>query len=150
MKQISITKPVNVMQTCSKSYLKDLTYQITGACIEVHKLIGPGLFESVYHKCLKRELELRGIRFESEFRVPVHYKGEDIDTDLRCDLLIEQVLAVEVKAVESLLPVHEAQIITYMNLLHVPKGIIINFNVTNLYREGQKTFVNEMFRNLPD
>lgn len=138
------------MQTHTKSYLKDLTYQITGACIEVHKLLGPGLFESVYHKCVKQELGIRGLRFESELRVPVHYKGLDIDTDLRCDLLIEGILAVELKAVEFLLPVHEAQIITYMTLLQVPKGLIINFNVANLYRDGQKTFVNGLFRGLPE
>ena len=134
----------------SKSYLTDLIYRVNGAAIEVHKEVGPGLLESVYHKCLKKELTLRKIEFQSELIVSVNYKGLDLDTELRCDLLVENVLPVELKAVEYLLPVHEAQIMTYMKLLEVPKGLLLNFNVTNLYNEGQKTFVNELYRNLPE
>ncbi len=134
----------------TKSYLTDLVYQINGAAIEVHKALGPGLLESVYHKCLKTELTLRKINFKSEMLVPVEYKGLEIDTELRCDLFIENILAVELKAVESVLPVHEAQILTYMKLLNSPKGLLINFNVTNIFNEGQKTYVNELYRNLPE
>ena len=133
----------------TKSYLKDLTYQVTGAAIEVHKSLGPGLLESIYHKCLKHELELRGIKFDSEFKVPVLYKGLETEADLRCDFVIENILPVELKSVESILPIHEAQLLTYMRLLSAPKGILINFNVVNLYNDGQKTFVSEAFRNLP-
>jgi GxxExxY protein len=133
----------------TKSYLKDLVYRVTGAAIEVHKELGPGLLESVYHKCLKEELVLRNIQFQSELRVPVSYKGIDIDTELRCDLFVEDILVVELKAVEYVLPVHEAQILTYMKLLNSPEGVLINFNVSNLFNEGQKTFVNEFYRNLP-
>lgn len=134
----------------SKSYLTDLIYRVNGAAIEVHKEVGSGLLESVYHKCLKKELTLRKIEFQSELIVSVNYKGLDLDTELRCDLLVENVLPVELKAVEYLLPVREAQIMTYMKLLEVPKGLLLNFNVTNLYNEGQKTFVNELYRNLPE
>ncbi len=134
----------------TKTYLKDLTYQINGACIEVHKNIGPGLLEKVYHKLLQYELTLQGIGFESEREVLVPYKGIVIDTELRYDLLVEKSIVVELKAVEKLLPIHETQLMTYMRLLGVAKGILINFNVVNLYREGQKTFVNELFRDLPD
>jgi GxxExxY protein len=134
----------------TKPYLKDLTYKINGACIEVHKALGPGLLESVYHKCLKHELTLRKIRFESEFVVPVHYKGIDVEAELRCDLLIENTIVVELKAVDAILPIHQAQLLTYMKLLEKPKGILINFNVVNLYTEGQQTFVNEWFGALPD
>ena len=81
--------------------------------------------------------------------VPVLYKGEDIQADLRCDLFVENILCVELKAVENILPIHEAQLLTYMKLLKSPKGILYNFNVVNLYEDGQKTFVNEFFRNLP-
>ena len=82
-------------------------------------------------------------------RVVVDYKGLELDTELRCDLFIENILPVELKAVEYVLPVHEAQILTYMKLLQAPKGLLINFNVTNIFTEGQRTFVNELYRNLP-
>jgi GxxExxY protein len=147
---VSLQTNFNPMEMLTKSYLKDLTYQVNGACMEVHRIIGPGLLERVYHKCLKQELEFRGVRFRSESPINLNYKGIDIDTDLRCDLIIENVLVVELKAVEILLPIHEAQLLTYMKLLQIPKGILINFNVLNLYNEGQKTFANKMFRNLPD
>ncbi len=133
----------------TKSYLKDLIYKVNGAAIEVHKELGPGLLESVYHYCLKHELLNRGIKFQSELIVPVNYKGLILDAELRCDLLIENILPVELKAVEYILPIHEAQIITYMKLLNAPEGLLINFNVSHLYKEGQKTYVNELYRNLP-
>jgi GxxExxY protein len=134
----------------TKNYLKDLTYQINGAAIEVHKELGPGLLESVYHKCLKKELLLRRIPFESEFLVPINFKGIKIETELRCDLLIEKCIVIELKAIESLAPIHQAQILTYMKLLKVPKGILYNFHCVNLFSEGQKTFVNEYFKNLSE
>lgn len=130
--------------------MKDLTYKVTGAAIEVHKRLGPGLLESVYHKCLAKELELRKISFKSEYKIPYNYKGFDLDIELRCDFLIDDVLVVELKAIESILPVHEAQILTYMKLLEVPKGLMLNFNVENLYYDGQKTYVNQIFQNLPE
>src|SRR5688572_27246187 len=105
------------MKTITKSDIKDLVYQVNGAAIEVHKTLGPGLLESVYHKCLRVELESREINFKSGFSVPVIYKGQKIDTDLRCDFFVEDVLVLELKAVETVLPVHEAQILTYMKLL---------------------------------
>jgi GxxExxY protein len=139
----------NKMQL-TKTKLKDLIYKVNGAAIEVHKELGPGLLESVYHKCLKHELTERGIKFQSELVVDVNYKGLKLDTELRCDLFIENILPVELKAVEYILPVHEAQIITYMKLLNAPEGLLINFNVKHLFSEGQKTYVNELFRNLPE
>jgi GxxExxY protein len=134
----------------SKTYLKDLIYKVNGAAIEVHKTLGPGLLESVYHKCMKKELELRQISFESELKVPLVYKGIDVETELRCDLYIEGILPVELKAVETVLPVHEAQLLTYMQLLDAPIGLLLNFNSMNLYRYGQKTFVNDLYRTLWD
>ncbi len=138
------------MTRITKSYLTDLTYQINGAAIEVHKLIGPGLLESVYHKCLKKELDLRGISFKSELLVPIFFKDLEIETDLRCDLFIENCIVLELKAIETVLPIHHAQLMTYMKLLEAPKGILYNFHSVNLYKEGQKTFVNEFFRVLED
>lgn len=134
----------------TKKYLNDLTNQIIGAAIEVHKALGPGLLESVYHKCLKQELFLRELKFASELNVPVNYKGLELDAELRCDLLIEDAIVVEIKSVDAIAPVFEAQILTYMKLLQKPKGILINFNYANLFKDGQKTYVNELFRNLPD
>jgi len=136
------------LKKITKSYLKDLTYKVTGAAIEVHKNLGPGLLESIYHKCLKIELSDRKIKFQSELIVPVHYKGLDLETELRCDLFIENILPVELKATKEIAPIHEAQLLTYMKLLNVPKGLLINFNVTHIFNEGQRTYVNELFRNL--
>ncbi|MFK7950744.1 MAG: GxxExxY protein [Saprospiraceae bacterium] len=121
------------MKKVTKSYLKDLTYQVNGAAIEVHKALGPGLLESIYHKCLKQELKLRNITFQSELNVPVFYKGIELDTNFRCDLLIENCLVLELKTADSIIPIHEAQLLTYMKLLKMPKGIIYNFKVVNLY-----------------
>lgn len=100
----------------TKTYLKDLVYQVYGAAIEVHKSLGPGLLESVYHKCMVKELILRGIGFLSEIIVPVNYKGLELEAELRCDLFVENILVVELKSLETILPVHEAQILTYMRL----------------------------------
>ncbi|HRG02469.1 MAG TPA: GxxExxY protein [Bacteroidia bacterium] len=130
----------------TKAQIKDLTYQINGAAIEVHKSLGPGLLESVYHKCLVHELNIREISFISELLVPVNYKGLQLETELRCDLFIENTIVVELKAVEKILPIHEAQLLTYMNLLEAPFGILFNFNTTNIYHDGQKTYVNELYR----
>jgi len=134
----------------TKTYLLDLVYKVNGAAIEVHKTLGPGLLESVYHKCMAKELSLRNINYISEYKIPYSYKGIDLDIELRCDFIIEENLVVELKSVEYILPVHKAQLLTYMKLLNVPKGLLLNFNVTNLFKEGQSTFVNEIFRDLPE
>lgn len=132
----------------TKSIITDLSYEVIGAAIAVHKEIGPGLLESVYHECLKSELEDRGITFQSELIIPVIYKGRNLDAKLRCDLLVEDLLVIELKSVESVLPVHSAQLITYLKLLQKPKGILINFNCSNIVKEGQQTFVTDIFRSL--
>ena len=134
----------------TKTFLDELTFKINGACIEVHKQLGPGLLESIYHKCLKREFELRGIKFSCEIKVPIFYKGFEIEGELRYDFLIEDSIILELKSIEILLPVHQAQTLTYMKLLEKPKGILVNFNVSNIMKEDQQTFVNELFRSLPE
>lgn len=134
----------------TKKYLNELSYQLIGAAIDVHRELGPGLLESVYEKCFKKELLLRQIDFQSQLKVPVSYKGLEVDTELRLDLLAEELIVVELKAVEAIIPVHEAQLLTYMKLLNKPKGILINFNCTNIFKEGQRTMVNGLFANLPD
>jgi GxxExxY protein len=134
----------------TKTYLKDLVYQVNGAAIEVHKYLGPGLLESIYHTCLKKELTIRGIEFETELKIPVCYKGLALETGLRFDLLVEKSLVVELKALDKVLPIHEAQILTYMKLLEIPIGLLLSFNVTHIFKEGQKTYVNEKYRYLND
>lgn len=127
----------------NKTFLDNLEYRLTGACIEVHKLLGPGLLESIYQKCLMRELHLQNINFSAEERVTIYYKDILLDTELRADLFIENCMILELKSVEKILPIHEAQILTYMKLLNVPKGLLINFNCTNIVQNGKKAFVNE-------
>ncbi|PWS29410.1 GxxExxY protein [Pedobacter yonginense] len=131
----------------NKTFLDNLEYKVTGACIEVHQSLGPGLLESVYQKCLMRELQLRNINFSAEERITISYKDIVLDSELRADLFIENCMVLELKSVERILPIHEAQILTYMKLLKVPKGLLINFNCTNIVQNGKKAFANElMFR----
>jgi GxxExxY protein len=133
----------------TKSYLTNLVYKVNGAAIEVHKAIGPGLLESVYHQCLKYELFKRNIHFVSEMKIPIHYKEINFETDLRCDLLVEGSLIVELKSVNKIEPIFEAKFLSYMKLMNIAEGLMINFNVLNIYRDGQKTYVNELYRDLP-
>ena len=132
----------------TKKYLDNLTYEIIGSAIEVHKTMGRGLLESVYHECLKEELRHRKINFLSELKLPVIYKKKLLNVDFRCDLFVENSIVVELKSVHELIPIHDAQLLTSMKLLKCPKGILINFNSSNIFREGQKTFVNEYFSGL--
>jgi GxxExxY protein len=132
----------------TKSYLTNLVYKVNGAAIEVHKAIGPGLLESVYHQCLKYELFKRNIHFVSEMKIPIHYKEINFETDLRCDLLVEGSLIVELKSVNKIEPIFEAKLLSYMKLMNIAEGLMINFNVLNIYRDGQKTYVNELYRDL--
>jgi len=133
----------------TQKYLDELTYEVVGASIEVHKIMGRGLLESVYQKCIIEELTHRKINFLTEVKIPVIYKGKELDVDFRCDVFIEKCLVVELKSVMVISNVHEAQLQNYMKLLKSPKGILINFNCFNIFREGQKTLVNEYFSNLP-
>lgn len=133
----------------TKRYLDELTYEIIGCAIEVHKVMGRGLLETVYHQCLKEELLQRNINYISEMKLPVLYKGKSLDIDFRCDLFIENSIVVELKSVKEIIPIYDAQILTYMKLLQCPKGILINFNCSNIFQQGQKTFVNEYFSALP-
>ena len=134
----------------TKKYLDELTYKVIGCAIEVHKQIGPGLIESIYEKCLCKELGLRGLKFQKQLWIPLEYKGLQIATELRLDLLVEDILCVELKSMEGFLPIHEAILLTYMRMLQKPKGILINFNCTNIFKDGQKTLVNDLFALLPN
>jgi len=133
----------------TQKYVDHLTYQIIGCAIEVHKNLGPGLLESIYEKCFLKELSIKRLHFTSQQKVPINYKGDYMDADLRFDVMVENQLIVELKSNEGINPVHEAVLLSYMKLLQKPKGVIINFNCTNIFKEGQRTFVNEYYAKLP-
>ncbi len=112
--------------------LNSLSGKIIGACIEVHRALGPGLLESVYVDYLCHELSLQGLAFQREFQVPVHYKGLDVLTNLRADLIVENEIIVEVKAVQEILPIFSAQLMTYLKLTGKELGLLVNFNVKTI------------------
>jgi GxxExxY protein len=108
---------------------KQLTHEIIGSAIEVHKVLGPGLLESAYELCMAHELTLRGIRFEKQKPLPVVYKGLKLEGGYRIDLFVEGKIVVELKAIDRLAPIHEATLLTYLRLSECEIGLIINFNV---------------------
>jgi GxxExxY protein len=121
-------------------YEKELAHRIINAAIEVHKALGPGLMESAYQACLAREMSLQDIPFEQETSLPVEYKGVRIDCSYRLDFLVDSKVVVELKAVDNIQPVHEAQLLTYLKLTGCHVGLIINFNVPVL-KDGVKGMV---------
>ncbi|MDD2229510.1 MAG: GxxExxY protein [Candidatus Cloacimonetes bacterium] len=116
--------------------------RIIGACIEVHKALGPGLMEKVYVQCLCRELTLQGLKYTSEFPVKLNYKGVQLDITLRADLLVEDTVLVEIKAVNEWNTVYEAQLISYLKLTDKPAGLLVNFNVP-IMKDGIKRLFKE-------
>ncbi len=128
------------MKPKKKLYDQQITGEIIGAAIEVHRELGPGLLESSYEICLARELELRGISFDFEKPLPLEYKGVRLDCGYRLDLLVAGAVIVEVKSVEKLAPIHDAQLLTYLKLTGVKVGLLINFNVVVL-KAGLKRLV---------
>ncbi len=117
-----------------------LTEKVIGCAIEVHRILGPGLLESAYQHCLLLELRNQGLTVESEVPMPVNYKGEILDCGYRIDMLVEKSLIVELKAVEALLPIHEAQILSYMKLSGIRIGLLVNFHQSRLV-DGLKRFI---------
>ena len=132
----------------TKAYLKELNYKVVGGAIEVHKELGPGLLESIYQAALLQELYTMGLNVKPQVPVPVYYKGTKVKDDLYIDILVNDTLIIELKSVDNLLPIYDAQLLTYMKLSEKPKGLLINFNVLKL-KEGIKPFVNAIYSNLP-
>jgi GxxExxY protein len=118
----------------------DLSNKVIGCVIEVHKTLGPGLLESAYQQCLAHELGINQIEFKIECPLPVKYKGIHLDCGYRLDLLVEDEIILELKSVEQLKGIHEAQLLTYMKLANIKQGFLINFNV-KLLKQGLKSFV---------
>ena len=128
------------MQT--KNFLNELSHKVIGAGIEVHRLLCPGLLEAVYVECLASELSEQGIEVRREVIVPIRYKGKALASPLRLDLLVENCLIVEAKSVDTLLPVHSAQLLTYLRMTEQKLGLLLNFNV-EVMRQGIKRIVND-------
>ncbi len=120
--------------------MDELTQKIIGAAIEVHKAVGPGLLESAYEERLAREMDIRNLKFERQVAVPLDYNGITLDSAYRLDFLVEKKVVVELKAVETLQAIHEAQLLTYLRLGHWPVGLLMNFNVPVL-KSGIKRLV---------
>ncbi len=109
-----------------------LTAQVIGCAIQVHRSLGPGLLESTYERCLVRELGMQGLNFQRQVPVPIHYRGLQLDCGYRIDLLVAESLILELKAIDELHGIHEAQLLTYMKLTGIRTGLLINFNVERL------------------
>jgi GxxExxY protein len=133
----------------TKKLVTTMSYEIVGCAIRVHKELGPGLLESVYEKCLIHELKLNGFDVASQIVVPINYKGLELDANLKLDILVNDLIILELKAVENVNPVYDAQIISYMKMLQKPQGLLINFFSNNITK-STKPFVNEFFAALPD
>src|SRR5262249_44742323 len=121
--------------------INHITRRILGAAIEVHRILGPGLLESIYLQCLMVELASQGLRFAAQQSFPVHYKGECLDAFYRIDLIVEDLVVVEIKCVDALSPVHHAQALTYLRLTKLAAALLINFNVPRLM-DGVKRVLN--------
>lgn len=133
----------------TKTEITQLSYEIVGCAIKVHKTLGPGLLESVYEKCLQYELEKNGFEVKNQFAIEVIYETLRVATDLKIDLLVNNIIVIELKTVEKLLPVHEAQLLTYMKLLKKPQSLLINFYTDNITK-SLKPLVNNFFKELED
>lgn len=133
----------------TKAELTQLSYEIVGCAIKVHKELGPGLLESVYELCLAYELKEKGYLVNQQITTKINYGKIEIETPLRVDLLVNETIVVEIKTVEKLLPVHQAQLMTYMKILKKPQGLLINFYTDNITK-SMIPLVNEYFSKLPE
>ncbi len=129
------------MSATTLTEINVLTRRVIGAAIEVHRVLGPGLLESVYLACLLHELRVLGLSVETQRKVPIQYGAVQIDCAYKIDLLVEQQVVVEVKAIGELAPIHEAQLLTYLRLLNRPVGLLINFN-TKVLAHGVRRLLN--------
>jgi len=132
----------------TQKYINEISYKIIGCAIEVHKHLGPGLLESVYELCFIDEMRSQGLAVKSQVYVPIHYKGKDLGGTLKLDLLVNDIIIVEDKAVEQMIPLYKAQLLSYLKLVGKPKGLLINFNCENI-KEQLVSLVTKDFALLP-
>ncbi|MES2864344.1 MAG: GxxExxY protein [Bacteroidota bacterium] len=133
----------------TKKEVTDLSYKIVGLAIKIHKALGPGLLESIYEKCFKYELEKNGYNVKQQLIVNLEYDDLVFDSNLKVDLLVNDCIVIELKSVERIMPIHEAQLLTYMKILKKPQGLLINFNTTNITSE-LIPLVNDFFAKLDE
>ncbi len=133
----------------SQTQINNDSYRIVGCAIEVHRNLGPGLLESVYQSCLIHELKEAGLKIIPQLYVPVIYKDTNLGGMLKLDILVNDWIIVELKAVEAVLPLYKAQLLSYLKLACKPKGLLINFNCENIVKEGLVPLVTEEFAKLP-
>ena len=132
----------------SQKYINEISYKIIGCAIEVHKHLGTGLLESVYEPCFIDEMKNIGLNVNSQVYVPIHYKGKDLGGSLKLDLLVNDLIIIEEKAVEVMIPLYKAQLLSYLKLAKKPKGLLINFNCENISQQ-LVSLVTEDFAKLP-
>lgn len=133
----------------TKTEVTQLSYDIVGCAIKVHKELGPGLLESVYELCLAYELKEKGYLVDQQVTTKINYGKIEIETPLKVDLLVNETIIIEIKTVEKLLPVHQAQLMTYMKILKKPQGLLINFYTENITK-SMVPLINEYFSKLPE
>ena len=133
----------------TKQFVNSLSYKIVGCAIEVHKQLGPGLLESVYETCFIDELKSQGFDVKRQVLVPIVYKGKDLGVNLVLDLLINDLIIIELKAVETIIPVFKAQLLSYLKLTNKPKGLLINFHCENI-KDHLVPLVTDLFAKLPE
>lgn len=129
-----------------KAQLNELSHRVIGRCIEVHRELGPGLLESAYEEALAHEFTLAGIAFERQREMPLLYKGVKLDCGYRLDFIVEGQLIIELKAVTELLPIHHAQLLTYLKLERRPLGLLVNFNVPALKDGVRRVAAGDLFK----
>jgi GxxExxY protein len=132
----------------TQNYVNAVAYKIVGCAIEVHKNLGPGLLESVYESCLIEELQECGLTVKSQVYIPIKYKQKDLGGNLKLDLLVNELVIVELKAVDTMIPLYKAQLLSYLKLTGKPKGLLINFHCENIV-EQMVPLVTEEFSKLP-
>lgn len=133
----------------TKKHITQLSYEIMGCAIKVHKNLGTGLLESIYEKCLVYELQKNGYNVKQQMVAPIVYDGLFFEAELKLDILVNNLVCVELKTVEELKPVHKAQLLTYMKVLEKPQGLLINFFTDNVTKSSIP-MVNEFFNTYPD
>lgn len=132
-----------------KKVITQMSYDALGCAINVHRELGPGLLESVYQKCLIHELKSKGFKVKQQAKAPLFYKDLKLEVELKADIIVNESIIIELKTVDCLLPVHEAQLLTYMRLLKIPQGLLMNFYSDNLSK-NTIPLVNEYFKALPE
>jgi len=133
----------------TKTYLQNISYKIIGCAIEVHRHLGPGLLESFYEMCIIEELKRHDLKVQSQIYLPVVYKDTNLGGTLKLDLLVEDAIVVELKAVEMMIPLYKAQLLSYMKLADKQKGLLINFNC-EVIKDQVASMVSEKYKTLPD